>query len=282
MNKSDGEISTYVGNATLPAGIARLRQLVKDQLHLDLNVTPISVVIWQDNTTGPYRIKARLSASMRLDAGIAVWNKSIDNVTTLVSIANLHDPYLLAKAPGANGSITFYDGPYTNESIVSFTANRSYTKEPAAPDYLSRFTGDLNASDCCGIETMVTFNVSVPSTTPLYRNPMIDWCYWSGDCWRVYTGLSNIGVKRSFWTLEHVSDLPTITSHGATQSFYGFYLDIYHLEKYNITEYAQGVYPNECGCNWAHVNPATGQIQPQYEGPGCIGTPVPPFNDYSC
>jgi hypothetical protein len=246
------DVALYRGNATLPNQIANLQKQVNDQLRIDVTITPLNLTIWQDNSTGPTKIKAMMRAQLNLNAGVASWNRLLKNVTTTVEIENLLDPYLMVQAPGTNSTIFFFDGPYNITTLPHVVYNRTYTYEEQAPSFLQRFYNDTRKSHCCGIESVLVLNGNV-APTRLLRSSMIDWCYYSHNC-------DLIGVAKTYYTLETVA--PVMTSRDQSLPFYAFMLDYYHLTKYNMTQYA--VPENECSCNRA--------LRPQrWDGPGCIG-----------
>ena len=268
------DIRDYVGNSTLPFQIVHLGALADEQLHMTVTIVPSNVSISQDNDTGPYKVRASMNARLSLDAGFAKWDRMLENITTLVDINGLLDPYLMVKAEGLSGTIRFYNGPFTNATLQGMLLNRTYTGEKEAPSFLGRFSGDLSASECCGIETIVAINGNLPPTVDyLYRSSMIDWCYWSGECPRITTGLSDLDVRKAFWLLESSVDStqPIIASRGKNSPFYSLYLDAYHLDKYNLSDYR--IEANACACNEAQLP------KPMFNGPGCVGDPDPLFGD---
>ena len=267
MNSTDmpDDVRAYIGNGTLTFELAQFAEHVERELHVSINVTPVNVTVWQSNESGYDHVVAQLKARLYLDAGFANWSRDYDNITTLVDIARLSDPYImaaepddiLASEPHVNATIVFAQTPIDLTTLESFIVNRSYMYDKYAPSFLQRFSGDLSRSDCFGMESVVALNANLPPTMPLYRRSMVDWCYFSPD----YPCRSIDEFKKNYWTLE-----PGFTTRDPLLPFYSLYLDSYHLRKvglYNVFVIDQ----NECRC---HIE----RDEPAYEGPGCIGSAV--------
>jgi len=269
------KIREYTREANISKQVLELSELAVQQLRIvDVDIGNINISFWQDNETGPRYVRAAMNFSLALDAGFATWNRPLANATTLIGITRQLDPYMMSQLPAGkpfDAEITMMDVPVNISTIEDFIYNRTYAYDNNSPSYLQRFTGDLSPSGCCGLESAIGLDTNVPmSAGELVREPMIDWCYFTGGC-------NAVTQRDALWVLidpAAVDDplVPTITSTVAGTPVFAFALGSYHLEKYNLSGYYL-TSSNECACNLAIPGPTATPPGPgpQYEGPGCIG-----------
>ena len=201
-------------NNTLTDWSNKIIEAAKDTLNVNTTIAIVSVSASQSK---PWHIDSRLIVNFTGSSNVAEWKKSAA-VTTAISIEGLHDAYYLVNTGKA----------YTNrikKSAVEFNQwniakvrehlrNGTYVhwEDSDAPSFLMRFTNNMSASPCCGIESLVNPNKISPSDQ---RESYADYLFWThkfaGNCTQLYN----------------------IT--GLWDEFRYFKLDFGHVATYNIT-----------------------------------------------
>ncbi len=180
--------------------------------------------------TKPWNVDSMLNIDYDVKSNVAQWKKSNVTIMTTISIEGLPDPYYIINTNKKHA-------PEVKRSSVEFNKwNLTYVREhlrnttyvhwqdSEAPSFLMRFTNTIEASNCCGIESLVDPNkISQPDQRESY-------------------------VDYLFWTHEYNSQCPLLynitnplTGKGLWDEFMYFKLDINQVVKYNITnEYVIG------------------------------------------
>jgi len=217
---------TYMRNNTLTEKLEYLRLMAGDELQLTANFTVLEVNVYQNNDTSYDKIGVDMNLSIFVDAGLAIWNTTTV-VTAMLDVDRLYDPYYIFNA----------DIP-DNARIIQFTARDNwsvsqvydhiddinYTFEPDGPSYLMRLENLSNGSVCCGIESFIN-----PDALGIVEDEpwsYADYCYYGRVCNDSRTG------KKSLWNVTGLS------TDDSADKFYGFKLEIYHLDKYNLSSVA--------------------------------------------
>ena len=177
------EVYNMEGN-TLPNLFGRLGNVTWDTMHINISFHDLDVMLLPQEE--PWFVKSYLNYTVYLDAGIAVWNKTVLTNTTF-SILSLYDPMYFRGTCGTNYSrisnivagihtdVLTEDRLWDLPLFLEHLQKRTYKTDAFAPSYLQRFYGDMNASDCCGIESAINFS-------SLNNRSFIDYCFWSDVC----------------------------------------------------------------------------------------------------
>ncbi len=193
-----------------------------------------SVIVYQDNTTGPWKFGVNLTTNYTVNAGIAYWNVT-QTVSATVPIEGLLDPVYLVNA-SINHTIRATNSTVWNASNLSKLIDEQkyrYVPEGYAPSFLMRLSYNMSngglsvsGSECCGIESPIKpSRLSVPQCT---RKSYIDWCFFSSSCAPDRTGPKGAS---QFWNVKDVT-----TYSGEIGRYDGFKLDDDHGAKtYNFT-----------------------------------------------
>lgn len=85
---------TTMDNFKLPDFIDKLEQIVRDEMHVELEVTldPDSFIVKQNSDIGPWLIHISAEFDIILDAGLATWTRRT-KVETFIHIDGFQDPY---------------------------------------------------------------------------------------------------------------------------------------------------------------------------------------------
>lgn len=214
-------------NNTIPEMLAELNRLANEQLGLRSNISVLSVNIFQSDETGFDKIGLMMNVSIYVNASIASWNVT-KPVYAMIEIERLYDPYYIMnfrydhKVKFTN--ITNWTDPSVGVQDVFNLINKTmYTYEPDAPTFLMRFENKTDNSTCCGMESLIN-PVELKIATINFNVTYVDYCFFNNtrreSCGHPQYGLFNI---------------TGITNPTPNNRFYGFKLEITHLEKYNLT-----------------------------------------------
>ena len=143
----------------------------------------------------------------------ASWEKK-STIVADISIEGLVDPYYLINTNGVYENRIRKSGASFDEwnlgKVTDFIADGNYTHfaDGNSPDFISRFTGSVTPSACCGIESLVN-----PGKTPANSASYADYLFWSSadSC---------------------VS--PTVNLYEVNGISSPFKLDMDHINKYNL------------------------------------------------
>jgi len=220
LNETYG-INNMVNN-TFPEKLVMVQDLAAEEMMLYLNFTVNDVTIHQDNDTGFSQVAIDLNITINLDAGIAIWNTT-SIITGVLELNRFYDPYYIINEDYSNEIGFANSTDWTVDLINNHILDINYTFETDAPSFLMRFENNSNASACCGMESFINPNeFGFVSDDPW---TYVDYCYYSKRCID-----STVGNK-SLWNITSVS------SSQVADDFYGFKLEIYHITKYNLTDY---------------------------------------------
>ena len=136
----------------------------------------------------------------------------------IFSIEGFNDPLYFGNTGGDyNNTIRASNTSYWDLAVLQqHIALRTYKYEPRAPSFLMRFENGTSGSFCCGMESIIYD--SMPHKAD---RSYVDYCYFSDVC---DTGPDEYG------RLYNVT--------GITTAAYQFQIRAYHLDKYNVTDYA--------------------------------------------
>ena len=158
-------------------------------------------------------VEADVSFKVSTAENTASWERK-GTISADISIENLIDPYYLVKTNGAyvnkvRRSGTSFDD-WTLAKVTDFIADGNYTHfaDGNSPDFISRFTGSVTPSQCCGIESLVN-----PGKTPARSTSYADYLFWS-------SADSCASPPLSLFKVTGISS--------------PFKLDIGHISKYNL------------------------------------------------
>ncbi len=212
-------------NKTIQERFTELSRLGLSELGLRSNISISGIEIYQSEETGYDRIGIAMNLTVQLDAGIAEWNVT-NPVNTTIDIGWLYDPYYIMNFE--------YDNKVLFSNISNWSATGvgdvfyqidsiKYTFEPDAPSFLMRFENSTSNSSCCGIESFIN-PVELGITTSKDVS-YVDYCFFNT------TPRDSCGY--SFYSMHNFTHLSNVT---VNQKFYGFKLEIYHINKYNLSE----------------------------------------------
>jgi hypothetical protein len=188
-------------------------------MDVEFNLTHFDAVLYQSNSTGYEFIGANLSMRYEVDAGVATWRVD-NNWSALVPVQGLYDPlYMKEQEKGIPVNITKAAINYVADwtSLYNFILNTNYVREPNAPSFLMRLTGNLSGSNCCGLESAI--NPVMLGLREQYNATYIDYFFYSRRC-APHTSDS------SLYKLKH------IYNDTVGNNFYGFLLDAPHYVKF--------------------------------------------------
>jgi len=216
-------------NRNLIAGVTfmdRLKEVEnasRDFLRIKTNFTTdtsrINVSIYQDSTTGPFRVKVNITYSYFVDAELATWNRTV-STTMDFSIVGIDDPsYLVGDLNNLSHPIIISDvTAWDRFSVKTYIMNGMYRFENKSSSFLMRFYNGKGASECCGMQSIVP-----PALTDIAGNK-----------------------DRSYVDCDFISEfcvpVPTYEKYynitGITNSTYHLRLDGYFMMRYNLSSYA--------------------------------------------
>jgi hypothetical protein len=220
-NISEG---TILNNHSLINLLNNITVLVNESLKVETEIKMGSFEsfnIFQDNTTGPWKIAVNLSLNYTITSELALWNITNQNYNVQIYLDNLPDPYFTINSNGTKRNITYYEEiVWDYETFKIFYNKKYYVWSNISPSYLSRLTNDTSPSNNTGIHTILLKGEDQKNIGELngYNNiSFIDFCYFTNGC----NGLYKINNISSDYVDE--SNLS-----------YPFRIDTYHATFYNI------------------------------------------------
>lgn len=223
----------FMANRSINSRLGLLSNVTEEQLHLITNFTIMNTSIYQSNDTGYDSFYVDMEINIKMDAGIARWDSN-NTVTTSLKVEDYEDPYYLGNANYSNKIYFSNKTSWTRSEVFDFIDDINYTHEELAPSFLMRFENNSNASECCGIESFINpYELNITNDVPW---SYVDFCFYGQNCPGAEPG------NKSIWNITGISSVVD------TEKFYMFKIEIYHMVKYNLTEYAdkQVVCEGEC------------------------------------
>jgi hypothetical protein len=211
-------------NKTLNQMLAAFTGLAHDELNLDAHLTINSVSVYQDESTGHKQFAVALNLTTYLDSGAAIWNTTGIIITTL-PVDKFDDPYYLINQENYHNRIQFTN--ISNWTTITEVFNHiddfKYAYESQGPSFLMRLENDSTNSSCCGIESLI--NPVKLGFTQTYSRSYVDYCFYGQP------EIESCG--KPDYTMHNFSH---ISSSEQGEQFYGFRLEIYHINKYNLSK----------------------------------------------
>ncbi len=208
-----GDIMT--GN-TYNDWLDRVKTTAKNTFNVDTVYGVSDIKVYQIT---PWFVSVDANLSFNVSSETASWNRTAV-IKTEISVENFEDPYYLVKTSGGykniiNKSGTKFD-EWDVEKVKDFIRNGNYThfENSNAPSFLMRFTNDISASGCCGIESLVNPNNPAVSDKDV---SYAGYLYWSS--------VENCASPP--YTLVSVNEINT--------EFPNFKFDVNHLAKYKLS-----------------------------------------------
>ncbi|MCX8147236.1 MAG: hypothetical protein N3D84_02100 [Candidatus Woesearchaeota archaeon] len=154
-------------------------------IYIEYNIT--KAVITQ---AGPWKVNATVFIEYNLtSADLMQIIRKDAPVSTEISIEGLYDPLVAVETGGTyfrsikRSDINIHDvnAPKGKNFVEELLNNETYIYQNlAAPSFLMRFEKNLNASACCGIESLITKEIVDRSPEKGYRS-YVDYEYWMDD-----------------------------------------------------------------------------------------------------
>lgn len=208
-------------NNTLTDWNGRMSAAAKDTLNVNTSITVVKVHVSQ---TRPWSIDSRIEVNFSVKSEVAEWSKS-SSVSSSVSIEGLHDPYYLVNTNKAytnrirRTAIDFNQWNVTR--VREHIRNGTYVhfEGSDAPSFLMRFSNNISASACCGIESYVNPDMLAAQDQ---IESYADYLLWShkfgGNCTQLYN-ITAVWDEFRFFKLDfgHVTML-NITAQDAIRT----------------------------------------------------------------
>ncbi|MCX6707377.1 MAG: hypothetical protein NT001_04535 [Candidatus Woesearchaeota archaeon] len=246
----DGDNETLSGmksassDNTITFWLAELTRVSKEEMniHSNFNITKLTI-----NQTKPWAVNVTAYIEYNISSPdvVDIIRKNVA-VSTEISIEGFIDPLIAAETNGRisrkiNRSVIDLDSEHGAQVIKKIFAGKTYIfQNKTAPSFLMRFEKNLNASDCCGIESLITEDilqvqgVQMPSIEAGYKS-YTDFQFWMKNpptlCYR--------GDKDAFGKLVLIPDSTLYNITGISRSdnellpgddgFY-FKLDTIHMD----------------------------------------------------
>ncbi|MBI2651470.1 hypothetical protein HYX01_03295 [Candidatus Woesearchaeota archaeon] len=162
--------------------LEKVKSSAKSALNVDTSFAVNKVQVYQ---TGAWLVTIDADVSFTVSSESASWTKNV-KVTSNVEVEKFNDPYYIANTGG------LYKNKIINSNLKPEEWNVEKTREhirlgtyvhwddSKAPSFLMRFTNDIKASGCCGIESLVDPNKL--KDLGLNSNVMesyVDYLFWS-------------------------------------------------------------------------------------------------------
>lgn len=214
--------SYYPEHNTYNFWLNEIKTTAKETFNIDTVYGISNIRVYQ---TTPWFINVDADISFNVSSETASWNKTAA-IKTEIEIESFDDPYYLVNTGGSyvnkiRGSGTKFD-EWGTEKVKDFIRDGNYThwESSNAPSFLQKFTNDLSASSCCGIESLV--NPNTLANLGLDRDKdvsYVDYLFWSttADC-------DNLEL----YTVKGISR--------GVDEFKNFKLDFNHIVKYNLLD----------------------------------------------
>lgn len=234
INKVPIDLTTkakIMDNNSLMNWSNRIIKTANSTYHVNTTIVFINVSV---NQTDPWTLTTRLTLNITVKSNVAEWRRNKTIIAT-TSIEGLYDPYYLINTEGLydkqirKSDIQFDEWNLTHVRTALKNATYVHWKNSKAPSYLMRFVNNLEASECCGIESFVDPNKIMPNDIDHIdqRESYLDYLFWS----HVYNPIEECTK------LYNITN--PLTGDGLWDEFKYFKLDIYNVILYNITsEYA--------------------------------------------
>lgn len=214
-------------NNTLSNWTAKIISTATDTYNIN---TSIKIINASASQSKPWAVDVYTTLSFDIQSEVASWKKDNFTIKTSIDIEGFHDPYYIVNTNRRysptikKSSIEFnkWNITYAREHLRNSTY--VHWQDSEAPSFLMRFTNTIQASNCCGIESLIDPNrISQPDQRESYA----DYLFWSHQYNSQCSLLYNITNPQ--------------TGQGLWDEFRYFKLDLDHVVKYNITsEYAVG------------------------------------------
>ena len=213
------------------------------QLQTALNYSGFNAVLFQNNATGPFQVGVKITINFSVNAGLAWWNDTKD-VEVIFSFEGIEDPLYSVKSQSDLGLL--YTNVFNRTNITSWNITntfleiewRKYRYEKNGSAFLTRFTSLDEASECCGIESLINPFAMDDAVVGNVERPYVDWCFFGTRCPGDQPG--------ALWNISCITDTAQ-----SPEKFYRFSLDTYHASTYNLTDFVYGAEPdpNAAQCN---------------------------------
>lgn len=214
-----------ISGKTYMIRLEEIENSTRDFMQIKINFTKdydkINVSIFQDNFTGPFKVRVNMSFEYFVDAQIATWNRT-GNTSTEFFIEGIEDPLYLRAGEGMSHPIKISNLTIWNRiTVTEFIANGMYRYENMSSSFLTRFYNGTSRSECCGIESIVP-----PVFVAILSVGNKDLSYVDCDF------ISNFCV-----TIPDASGNSYYNITGITNDTYNLQLDNYTVERYNLSQY---------------------------------------------
>lgn len=229
-----GSGRTFMGGRNFTQRLRDIENSSKATLQLDTTFSrdwygDYSVVIFQNNETGPFQAGVNITVNFSVNAGIAWWNDT-SRISTVFSFEGIEDPLYSVKSQSGLGIL--YTNVFNQTNITSWNITntfweieqRRYRHEKNGSSFLTRFTESDERSECCGIESLINPFVMTDAGVGNIEKPYVDWCFFGTRC--------PLNQPGSLWNISCITD-----TSPAPEKFYRFALDTYHASSYNLTDY---------------------------------------------
>ncbi len=197
--------------------------------------------LFQDNSTGPWQIGANISVRYSITAGDVTIN-STEIISTTFGIEGIPDPlYAVQSLQVSQDGNTLYTNYFNATNLTNWNLStfyheiewRLYKQEPLGSSFLGRLYGKDEASECCGIESLIN-PAAMGAVSGDLEKPYVDWCYYGSNdrCTAALTG--------ALWNVT------CVTTEIAGAKFFKYAIDTYHATQYNITSNLTSTTPGPC------------------------------------
>lgn len=214
-------------NNSLANWTAKINHTAKDTYNVNTSIRINNVSASQSK---PWSIDIYLNLNFTVQSDVAVWIKNNVTIRTSIDIEGFHDPYYIVNtnrlySPRIKRSSVEFN-KWNISKAREHIRNSTYVhwQDSEAPNFLMRFTNNIAASNCCGIESIADPNKITPSDQ---RESYADYLFWT----HAYNSQCPL--------LYNITKPPT--NIGLWDEFRFIKLDVEHVVKYNITdEYVKG------------------------------------------
>ncbi len=190
----------------------------------NVNAT-ISINNASASQTRPWAIDVFLNFNLTIRSDVAYWDRNNITIRTSIDIEGFHDPYYIVNTNRQYSPTIKKSGVEFNKWNLTFARehlrNATYVhwQDSEAPSFIMRFDNSIEASSCCGIESLVDPN---KISQPDQRESYVDYLFWTHEynsqCALLYN-ITKPGVNIGLWDeFRHIK------------------LDFDHVVKYNITD----------------------------------------------
>ncbi|MCP3684143.1 MAG: hypothetical protein GY861_15790 [bacterium] len=199
----------FMIDSNLTYSLEKIENASRDFLKIEtvFEKDTIKIELFQDNTTGPWQVGARMYINYTIEAGLANWTITRQNLSTRFSIEGLHNPLILRSRTlqgGATGG--WHDASNVSKIVVSNLTEYEYDKMSSilelgnmtymfrydvAPSFLQRLSPlvvPFEPSECCGMEVLINPNklgynsVALTASYGYRDKSYVDWCMYTLLC----------------------------------------------------------------------------------------------------